>query len=89
MKYRYILKLIFFLTILSTQAQTEYHVFPINHKKTPGKTSGNGSLSKPWDLQTALSNTKVVSAGDVIWIQYHKRGSRGRPFDIPEYGEGQ
>ncbi|WP_299389853.1 hypothetical protein [uncultured Gelidibacter sp.] len=44
-------------------AQQEFHVFP------DGKSSGDGSLSMPWDLQTALSQkTDVVNGGDTIWL---------------------
>lgn len=63
------------LTILSVLfvalsiAQQEFHVFPENHKTTPGKAAGNGSLQKPWDLQTALTQSnKVVKGDDIIWL---------------------
>ncbi|MBU2939652.1 right-handed parallel beta-helix repeat-containing protein [Lacinutrix sp. C3R15] len=64
-----------FLIILSALfvtlsiAQQEFHVFPENHKNTPGTASGNGSLQTPWNLQTALKqSSKVVSGGDTIWL---------------------
>lgn len=58
-------------------AQKEFHVFPVDHKTTPGKATGNGSLSKPWDLQTALSqNNSVVNGGAIIWL--HKGVYNGR-----------
>ena len=53
----------FIFTFLSFAlvAQNEFHVFPENDKRSPGTSLGNGSLQKPWDLQTALSqNAKTV-----------------------------
>ena len=50
-------------------AQKEYHVFPEDHKKSPGKSTGDGSLLNPWDLQTALNQKNdVVNGGDTIWL---------------------
>ncbi|WP_152975550.1 hypothetical protein [Lacinutrix himadriensis] len=63
------------LTILSalfvtlSVAQQEFHVFPENHETTPGKSTGNGSLQNPWDLQTALTQSnKTVKGEDTIWL---------------------
>jgi len=59
--------LIFFCFVLN--AQEEFHVFPENHKKTPGTNTGNGSLQNPWNLQTALNqDSKSVNGGDIIWL---------------------
>jgi hypothetical protein len=45
------------------QAQQEFHV------TTNGKSSGNGTLDNPWDLQTALSQKpEIVNGGDTIWL---------------------
>ncbi|WP_460218193.1 right-handed parallel beta-helix repeat-containing protein [Psychroserpens sp. MEBiC05023] len=50
-------------------AQQEFHVFPIDDKDSPGSVEGDGSLSHPWDLQTALSqNSDTVNSGDTIWL---------------------
>ncbi len=50
-------------------AQSEFHVFPKNHTKTPGTHTGNGSLKNPWDLQTALGQlSNIVNGDDKIWI---------------------
>ena len=58
-------------TTIALTAQNEFHVFPDDHKKTPGKPTGNGSLQNPWDLQTALNqNSKVVNGGDTIWLHH-------------------
>jgi len=65
-----------FCSILSF-GQQEFHVFPKDHKTKAGTPRGNGSLSNPWDLQTALNQkTSVVNGGDIIWIHegiYHGR----------------
>jgi len=67
MKSFYLIIFTFFCFALS--AQQEFHVFPENHKKTPGTSDGNGSLKSPWDLQTALNqNSKTVNGGDIIWL---------------------
>jgi hypothetical protein len=34
-----------------------------------GTRSGTGSLTSPWDLQTALSQPSAVRAGDTIWLR--------------------
>ena len=50
-------------------AQREYHVFPNDHDVTPGMESGDGTMERPWDLQTALNQSRnVVNGGDTIWI---------------------
>jgi parallel beta-helix repeat protein len=44
-------------------------VFPERHKTNPGKSTGNGSIAKPWDLQTALSRrTNLVNDNDIIYL---------------------
>jgi hypothetical protein len=35
---------------------------------TTGSSSGNGSQTSPWDLQTALNQPSSVKAGDTIWV---------------------
>jgi len=34
-----------------------------------GTASGNGSISSPWDLQTALNHPATVRPGDTIWMR--------------------
>jgi PKD repeat protein len=34
-----------------------------------GSSSGSGSVSSPWDLQTALNQPAAVHAGDKIWLR--------------------
>ncbi|MEY8847534.1 right-handed parallel beta-helix repeat-containing protein [Psychroserpens sp. XS_ASV72] len=58
-------------------AQQEYHVFPKDDVNTPGTPLGDGSLTNPWDLQTALSQTtQVVNGNDTIWL--HEGIYKGR-----------
>ena len=67
MKYSISLLLIFISAI--SFAQKEFHVFPVNGSTTVGTPNGNGSIERPWDLQTALSqSSENVNGGDVIWI---------------------
>jgi len=67
--------------------QKEFHVFPENDKMNPGKPTGNGSLSSPWDLQTALNqNNNVVNGGDTIWLHggiYNGRFTSNLSSNIP------
>lgn len=42
---------------------TEYYVAPT------GKSSNNGSITSPWDLQTALNQPASVKPGDTIWLR--------------------
>ena len=68
MKKVYLFNLLFFV-ILIGYSQKEFHVFPKTHSISPGKTTGNGSLNQPWDLQTALSqSSETVNGGDIIWL---------------------
>ena len=65
------------LFAFSTSAQREFHVFPKDHKLSPGSETGDGSLKTPWDLQTALNQmTDIVNGGDTIWL--HKGVYNGR-----------
>jgi hypothetical protein len=41
---------------------------PEYHVTTSGSPGGDGSLSKPWDMNTALNQAKVVKPGSTIWI---------------------
>ncbi|MDG5492645.1 right-handed parallel beta-helix repeat-containing protein [Psychroserpens sp. SPM9] len=60
---------IFYFLSLGLNAQQEFHVFPEHHETSPGTSDGNGTLSQPWDLQTALiQKSNVVKSGDTIWL---------------------
>jgi hypothetical protein len=66
-----VLNIVFSVMCLFTQAQQEFHV------TTNGKTSGDGTLQNPWDLQTALSQKPdVVNGDDTIWL--HEGIYKGR-----------
>lgn len=67
---KHILTLIFSIGIgLIGYAQQEFHVFPKDHNETPGTLNGTGSITNPWDLQTALEQkSEVVNSGDTIWL---------------------
>ena len=66
---RYLINFLIVLTSAISFAQTQFHVFPVDDKTTKGTSNGDGSINKPWDLQTALSqSSERVNGGDVIWI---------------------
>jgi Dockerin type I domain len=44
-------------------AANDFYVSPT------GSSSGDGSLAKPWNLQTALNQPSAVKPGDTIWLQ--------------------
>ena len=67
---------------------------------TSGKSSGDGSISHPWDLDSALLNSKnKVAPGDTIWVcggTYHPtiepakfniklKGTSGHPIYVRAY----
>ena len=70
----------------STAVAVQFHV------STQGTSSGNGSSSSPWDLQTALYHPSRLAAGDTLWIHggtYNKapyksqlKGTRTRPIIV-------
>ena len=72
-KYKYMkqkfLYIICSIVGMSLHAQQEFHVFPEQHSQTPGTIDGNGALTNPWDLQTALKQSSdSVKSGDTIWL---------------------
>lgn len=34
-----------------------------------GSSSGNGSMSSPWDLASVLSGRKTIAPGDTVWVR--------------------
>lgn len=59
-------KLFFFLFTIYTSfvfSQTEWYASP------SGTPSGNGTITNPWDLQTALNNTAQILPGDILWLR--------------------
>lgn len=77
--------LVLLLSGLTTEAQKKYYV------ATWGKSTNDGTTTKPWDLKTALSKTTVVKGGDTIFIESGTyeghfncllQGSVGKPIVI-------
>lgn len=74
---RRLISILFLLLTYFSFAQKEFHVFPKNANNIKGSSTGDGSLNKPWDLQTALSqSSQRVNGGDIIWL--HKGVYNGR-----------
>jgi hypothetical protein len=42
-----------------------------------GRSSGDGSRERPWDLATALSAPKAIKAGDTVWLRAGRYGEGG------------
>jgi hypothetical protein len=51
------------LTLVGSAQAADYYAAP------SGSASGAGSLASPWDLQTALSKTSTIRAGDTLWLR--------------------
>lgn len=49
----------------------EFYVAP------DGNANGDGSMNKPWDLQTALEYPNALNPGDTIWVRGGKYGKGG------------
>ena len=49
-----------------------------------GTSGGNGSLSQPWDLRSALSGGKSIAPGDTVWV----RGGTYRTGELLSYVQG-
>lgn len=65
----YIINFLFFFIATISFAQNEFHVFPADGETTKGNPHGDGSISNPWDLKTAFSqSSERVNGGDIIWI---------------------
>ncbi|BAO76642.1 right-handed parallel beta-helix repeat-containing protein [Winogradskyella sp. PG-2] len=66
---RYLISLLILLFSMISFSQNEFHVFPNDGNIVQGTKTGDGSIDKPWDLQTALSqSSERVNGGDIIWI---------------------
>lgn len=59
-----------------------------------GSPSGDGSISNPWDLQTALNQPRAVRPGDTIWLRggtykgsftSKLTGAAGSPIIVRQY----
>jgi len=67
---------------------TDFYVAP------NGSPSGNGSMSAPWDLRTALNQPSAVKPGDTIWLRggtytglytSYLAGATGAPVILRQY----
>ena len=54
-----------------------------------GSSSGNGSQSSPWDLQTALNHPSQVQPGDTIWLLAGSYTTPGWTFNSKLKGTAQ
>ena len=72
----------------ATAGAAEWYVAPT------GTSSGDGSMARPWDLQTALKHPSSVHAGDTIWLRggmYNGRytstltGTAASPIIVRQY----
>lgn len=61
------------------------------HVSAEGNPAGDGSRSRPWDLQTALSHPASVLPGDTLWLHggtyqgsffSELKGEPGRPISV-------
>jgi hypothetical protein len=52
------------LAIAGTQSTSNQH-----YVSPSGSSSGDGSITRPWDLPTALSGPSSVHPGDTIWLR--------------------
>lgn len=76
MRFKYIF-ILFVFAYSNTRAQQVFHVFPKSHKSNPGKAIGDGSITNPWDLQTALyQKIDIVNGDDIIYL--HEGAYNGR-----------
>ena len=68
MRFKYIF-IVFVFAYSNTRAQQLFLVFPKSHKSNPGKAIGDGSITNPWDLQTALyQKIDIVNEDDIIYL---------------------
>src|ERR1700721_1353686 len=61
--FRSLLALLLCLAFSNAAKATDHFVSP------SGTSAGDGSIGKPWDLQTALYQPSSVLPGDTIWIE--------------------
>jgi PKD repeat protein len=82
----------FFLAAATLAAAAAAHATDF-YASPAGTSSGNGSISSPWDLQTALNQT-VAKPGDTIWLRggvYHGtyssylNGTSAAPIVVRQY----
>jgi hypothetical protein len=59
-----------------------------------GSSSGNGTMDRPWNLQTAMNHPSAVKPGDTIWVRSGTyrgnfvsklKGSKDKPISVRAY----
>lgn len=72
-----ILLLLSALALASSARAADFYV------ATDGKSTNTGSISSPWDLQTALNHPASVRPGDTIWLRngIHRVANRVTRFN--------
>ena len=60
--------LLLYFTGFYISAQNSHHVFPIEVISNASKLAADGSLERPWDLQTALNHPETIKPGDTIYL---------------------
>ncbi|MFT3740010.1 MAG: T9SS type A sorting domain-containing protein [Breznakibacter sp.] len=92
MKTSHILVVLSWLALSATTWANSFYV------STTGSSSGNGTVSNPWNLQTALNHPVSVVAGDTIFISegtykghYTSKltGTSAKPIRIMPYNQGK
>ena len=77
-----------FLAASAPAVASDFYVSP------SGNGSGDGSVSRPWNLATALAHPAAVRPGDTIWLrggtyrgvfESHLNGSAGAPIKVRQY----
>jgi hypothetical protein len=72
MSFRWVAVLIAGFVLWGELPARDFYVSP------QGSASGDGSIARPWDLQTALSQPHAVKPGDTIWL-------RGGTYAEPQF----
>lgn len=92
MKTRHFIITVVFVILANTVVGKPFYVSPT------GNSSGNGTYTKPWDLQTALNHPTSVTAGDTIYLMegiyrghYISKltGTSAKPMIVMPYNQGK
>src|SRR5262245_45193302 len=71
--FRHTLSIAAFWAMSARASATAFYAAPA------GRSNGNGSITSPWDLATALKGLPAVRPGDTIWL-------RGGTYTFPKGG---
>src|SRR6478752_7652244 len=76
------------LTLTLPLLASDFYVSP------SGSASGSGSITVPWDLETALDQPSAVKPGDTIWLRGGTytghfvsalKGTKNKPIVVRQY----